>query len=276
MSAVLESPEVRLIQPVKRRVFLRDMRTTWPVTKTLALRDYTLTFKQTALGPVWLFLQPVTLLVGFTVVFGSIADVKTGKIPYALYSLVGITVYGFVQLALGFGVRTFIANKALIQYVACPRLALVNTKVLTSLVQPLLMIVIGTVVIAIAGYGPPVQILAMPLLLAWLTGLIWALMLGLGAANVRFRDVAALLPYSLQAAMLLSPIAYPLDKAPDQLRWLFDLNPLTGIVEAWRWSMLGTSPDLVAIGVALALSVLAALGAWQLFVRMEVRFSDVV
>lgn len=252
------------------------MVSTWPVTKTLALRDYTLTFKQTALGPVWLFLQPLTLLVGFTFVFGSIADVQTGRTPYALFSIVGVTVYGFVQLALGFGVRTFISNKLLIQYVACPRLALVNTKVLTSLAQPLLMIAVSVVAIAVTGYGPPVQVVLIPLLLAWLTGFVWALMLGLGAANVRFRDVGALLPYMLQVTMLLSPVAYPLSAAPDNLRWLFQLNPLTGIVEAWRWALLGTDPDLVAVGCSLGLCLLIAVASWQLFVRLEVRFADVI
>lgn len=274
-SVAAESP-ARLIVPTNRRVRLGHVVDAWPVTKMLAARDFTLTFKQSALGPVWLVLQPLGMLAAFVVVFDSIADVSTGDVPYAVFSVVGVTVYGFLQLALGFGTRCFVTNKLLIKHVACPRLAVVHAKLLTAVVQPVLMTLVTLVVILAAGWPLPVNVLLWPLMLLWLAVFAWGLVIGLSAANVYFRDVAVLVPYLLQAGLLLSPIAYPLSAAPEGLEPFFIANPVTGLVEAWRWCLLGADLDLLAVGVALGWTVVLPVLAWNMFARLEVRFADVI
>jgi lipopolysaccharide transport system permease protein len=275
-SAVSEMP-MRVIVPTRRRLrLLRDMSESWPVTKMLAARDFTLTFKQSALGPVWLVLQPLGMLGAFVVVFDSIADVSTGEVPYAVFSIVGVTVYGFLQLALGFGTRCFVTNKLLVKHVACPRLAVVHAKLLTALIQPVLMTVLTVGVVLVAGWPLPVNVLLWPVMLVWLAVFAWSLVIGLAAANVYFRDIAVLVPYLLQAGLLLSPIAYPLSTAPDALDPFFIANPVTGLVEAWRWCILGADPNLLAIGVSLAWTAVLPVLAWNLFARLEVRFADVI
>lgn len=274
-SVAAERP-ARLIVPTRRRVRLRHVVDAWPVTKMLAARDFTLTFKQSALGPVWLVLQPLGMLAAFVVVFDSIADVSTGDVPYAVFSVVGVTVYGFLQLALGFGTRCFVTNKLLIKHVACPRLAVVHAKLLTAVVQPVLMTLVTVVVILAAGWPLPVNVLLWPLMLLWLAVFTWGLVIGLSAANVYFRDVAVLVPYLLQAGLLLSPIAYPLSAAPEGLEPFFIANPVTGLVEAWRWCLLGADVDLLAVGIALGWTVVLPVLAWNMFARLEVRFADVI
>lgn len=276
MSAGVSTPP-RLIEPVKRRVTLSEIRTSWPVSKMLAVRDFTITFKQTALGPVWLLLQPLGMLAAITVVFSEIADITTGSdIPYPLFSMVGVIVYGFVQLSLGFGVRCFVTNKLLVKHVACPRLALVNTKAITSLLQPILMTTLAIIAIVATGYGPPLQVVILPVLFLWLGIFAWGAMLGLASLNVRYRDVAVLLPYGLQLALLCAPVAYPLGKVPDAAYPFFVANPITGMVEAWRWTLLGASPDLLAVGVSLAVSAVLVIVSWRIFTRLEVQFADVI
>jgi lipopolysaccharide transport system permease protein len=266
----------KLIVPTRRRVHLRHIAEAWPVTKMLAARDFTLTFKQSALGPIWLVLQPLGMLVAFVVVFDSIANVETGDVPYAVFSVVGVTVYGFLQLALGFGTRCYVTNKLLVKHVACPRLAIVHSKLLTALIQPVLMTIITVGVILIAGWPLPATALLAPVMLAWLAAFAWSLVIGMSAANVYLRDVAVAVPYLLQAGVLLSPVAYPLSKAPDALEPFFIANPVTGLVEAWRWCLLGADPNVLAIVVALAWTAVLPFLAWNLYARLEVRFADVI
>jgi lipopolysaccharide transport system permease protein len=267
---------VREIRPVRRRVRVRDLFAHWPLVWQLALRDYQVRFKQAALGPVWVLAQPLSILLALTVVFQQVTTVNTGGIPYAAFALPGITVWTFTSTCLAMGSRVFIANKKLVTHVACPRTPFVTASVLSAAPNLLLPLVltIGTV-IWLTGL-PPVQVVLLPLLVAGLVALVWSLTLIFASLNVRFRDVSNVVPFVLQGGLFLTPIGYPLSSVDGWLKVLLYLNPFTGVIEAWRWALLGTSIDPVLAAITAVETVLALVLGWRLFSRLETRFADII
>ena len=271
-----QTAEIQTIEPAKRRVRLRDIPASLPVTRVVSVRDFKVRYKQAALGPLWLFIQPLGILVAFIVVFDGVAQVDTSGVPYALFALVGITVWTFASASLAYGVRAQITNREIIRYVDCPRLAFVTSTIVASLPNLAVPLLLTFASMAVLGHAPPIAILALPLCIAWVFLLLWGLALGLSAANVRFRDVNAFVPFFLQGGMFLTPIAYPLEEAPPRLADILMLNPFSGVIELWRWSMLGAELNLAAVIIAaLGTAIILVLG-WRLFTRLEVRFADLI
>jgi lipopolysaccharide transport system permease protein len=267
---------IRTIAPAKRRLRLRDVIATWPITRVVAARDLTLRHKQSVLGPLWNLIQPLGMLAAFAFIFDGVAQVDTSGIPYGLFALVGVTVYGFLQLTLMFGVRTHLSSYRLIKRVACPRLALINGSLIASLVQPAMMLALTFVAIVLTGHDLTLNAFALPLCIAWLVLFMWTVMLVLPTLNVRWRDISQLTPLALQGGIFLSPVGYPLSEAPDSLEWLLVINPVSGLIEAWRWCLLGAPVDLLPILVAVGWTLALGIGGWQLFVRWEIKFADII
>ena len=261
---------VREIRPLKRRVRVRDLFAHWPLVWQLALRDYQVRFKQAALGPIWVLAQPLGILLALTVVFQEVTTVDTGGIPYAAFALPGITVWTFATTCLAMGSRTFIANKKLVTHVACPRTPFVTASVLSA--APNLLLPLGmTLVSVVALLGvPPLQIVAFPVLLVWSLTLVFA------SLNVRLRDVSNVVPFLLQGGLFLTPIGYPLASVDGWLQVLLYANPFTGIIELWRWALLGSAIDALLVAVTVVETTLALLLGWRLFARLEVKFADII
>jgi lipopolysaccharide transport system permease protein len=268
--------EVRTILPASKRVRVRDLSRSLPAAWVLAQRDFKILYKQSALGPLWLAIQPLGVLGAFTVVFSGVADIETGGVPYPLFALVGITVWTFVSACLATGTRCFTRSKRLIRLTNAPRPALAIAAVSSSLPQLAVPLVLTLIAVLAFGEGLGPELLALPLLALWLYALMLVVVLVLGALNVRFRDVTSFVPFLLQGGLFLSPIAYPLSEVPNGLDTILRLNPITGVVEAWRWSILGSPADGVAIAIAGAATLVIALASWVVFVRLEVRFADVI
>jgi lipopolysaccharide transport system permease protein len=267
---------VRTIAPSSKRVRLRDLRSALPASWVLAQRDFKVLYKQSALGPLWLAIQPLGVLGAFTVVFSGVADIETGGVPYPLFALVGISVWTFLSACLATGTRCFTRSKRLIRLTNAPRPALAIAAVTAALPQLAVPVALTLIAVLAFGEGLGLELLALPLVALWLYGLTLAVVLALGALNVRFRDVVSLVPFLLQGGLFLSPIAYPLSEVPNGLDTILKLNPITGVVEAWRWSMLGSPADGFALAAAGAGTVAIAFIAWVVFVRLEVRFADVI
>lgn len=269
-------PAVREIRPTARRIRLRDITGTLPTAYLFAVRDFQTRYKQSLLGPVWLVVQPLTMLTGFTVVFGTVAEVGTGGVPYALFAIVGVTVWLTFQVSVLYGTRCIVANKGVVKAMPVPRLAFLTATLLGALPQFLFMVVLCVVAVLLTGpsFGP--EIFALPLCALWLFALLYGVTMPLSAWHARFRDVGSTVPFVFQAGLFLSPVAYPLSEVPGALRTVMELNPISGVVEAWRWSLLGTEPSTLAIVAGLGWTVgLLTLG-WAIFARAEVRFADVV
>jgi homopolymeric O-antigen transport system permease protein len=265
-----------VIAPAKRRVSLRDLPALLPAARVLAQRDFKVLYKQSALGPLWLAIQPLGVLGAFTVVFSGVADIDTGGTPYALFALVGITVWTFVSACIATGTRCFTRSKRMVRLTNAPRAALAIAAVSSALPQLAVPVLLTLIAVVAFGEGLGPEVVALPFMALWLYALTFVVVLMLAALNVRFRDVTSLVPFLLQAGLFMSPVAYPLSEVPNGLDTVIKLNPLTGVIEAWRWSILGTSPDELALVLAGVGTLVTAVVAWWVFTRLEVRFADVI
>lgn len=271
-------PPVTVIRPTRGwgSVNLREV---WEHRELLAFlvwRDVKVRYKQTLLGAAWAILQPVATMVVFSLFFGRLAGVPSEGIPYPVFSLAGLVPWAFFSQGLTQAANSLVGNQSLITKVYFPRLAIPAASVLSGLVDFALafLILLGIML----GYGivPSARALwVLPLLvLAFVTAL--GVGLWLSALNVQFRDVRYVLPFLAQIWLLATPIAYPSSLLSEPWRTVYGLNPMAGVVEGFRWALLGTA----APGPILAASCLAALallvsGALY-FRRMERTFADVV
>jgi lipopolysaccharide transport system permease protein len=272
--AALVDDTLTVTVPVPRRVRLGDLWTTRRVGWMLGWRDMKTKYKQSALGPLWLLLQPLGMLAAITVAFSTVTSVDTGSVPYVVFALVGLAVWTYVQMAITVAPQTLPSNQQVVRRSPCPRVAFV-TGALISVLPPLAVVLVASVAAAAISGSLPVEALLLPLLVVWLIVLSFGFTLLVTALGGRFRDAVALAPLVVQSGIFLTPVGYPLDAAGDFSKVLA-FNPASGMIEGWRWSLLGIAPDGFAIGVALAETVVIVLLGWYVFGRMETRFSDYV
>ena len=265
---------VRVTVPMRRRVRLGDVLTSLPVGWMLGRRDMKTKYKQSALGPLWLVLQPLGMLLAITIAFSQVTSVNTGNVPYVVFALVGLAVWTYIQMTISVAQMTLPSNAHVVRRSPCPRVALV-TGAMIAVLPPLAVVLAASVAAAAISSGLPIQALVMPLMVAWLLLLMWGFTLLVAALGGRFRDAVAFTPLVVQAGIFLTPVGYPLDAAGSFAKVLA-FNPASGLIEGWRWSLLGIAPDGFAIGIALAETVGAVLVGWYVFGRMEPRFADYV
>jgi lipopolysaccharide transport system permease protein len=265
---------VRVSVPMRRRVRVRELRTSLPVGWMLGWRDMKTKYKQSALGPLWLVLQPLGMLLAITIAFSKVTSVNTGDVPYVVFALVGLAVWTYVQMTITVAPQTLPSNEQVVRRSPCPRLAFV-TGTLIAVLPPLAVVLTASIAAAAISGSLGVEALMMPLLVVWLVVLMFGFTLLLTALGGRFRDAVALAPVVVQAGIFLTPVGYPLDAAGSFAKVLA-FNPASGVIESWRWSLLGIAPDGFAIGVALAETVAVVLLGWYVFGRMETRFADYV
>jgi lipopolysaccharide transport system permease protein len=259
--------------PSDGRVHLRDVLTYGPLLRALASRDIKARYKQTFLGPAWVLFQPLALLAAFSFGFTSVANIKTQGVPYILFAMVGLAVWTYFQASLLAAVGSIVNSYSLVRWTACPRLAMPLATLLSS--SPSFAVTATAAVLAtvIGGYGW-VGVLMVPVLTLWLAAFTGAVALFLAAVAVRARDVVSALPFLLQVAVFLGPVAYPTTHVSSWLRTLISLNPLTGLIDVWRWALLDLPPDMTAVWLSIAGTVLALVVAWRTFSSVEVVMSD--
>jgi len=242
----------------------------------LAWRDVTVRYKQTALGIAWAVLQPVLATAVLTLVFGVLARVPSDALPYPVFALCGLLPWQLFAAAFSGSANSLVSNERLMTKVYFPRLIMPISAGFAAIVDFAFGLPIVLVIMAWYGLTPGRSLWLLPIfvLLALLTAL--ATGIGLAAVNIRYRDVRHALPFLTQIWMLATPIVYPTSLVPARWRPWMGLNPLAGVVEGFRWSLLGQgSPplNLVAVSTAVAL-VLLTLGL-AYFVRAEQGFADV-
>jgi lipopolysaccharide transport system permease protein len=245
----------------------------------LTWRDVLVRYKQAVLGVAWAILQPVLTMVVFTVVFNQILGVQSpdSDVPYAIFSFSGLLPWQFFAAALTRSGSSLVGNSNLLTKVYFPRLVIPLSAVLAGLVD--LGISFLVLIALMAGYGiaPSWQMLFLPVfvLLAIVTAL--AVSLWLSALNVLYRDVGYLIPFLVQLWVFVSPVIYPIDKIPaGPLRVAFALNPMTGVIGGFRWSILGQQFPGGYVWVSLVVVAVLFVGGLYYFKRMERVFADVV
>jgi ABC-type polysaccharide/polyol phosphate export permease len=273
-SVGLVDTSVRVAVPMKRRIRLSSLWTSRRVGWMMGLRDVKAKYKQSALGPLWLVLQPLGMLAAVSIAFSKVTTVDTGSVPYVVFALTGLAVWTYVQMTITVAPAALPSNFQVVRRSPCPRLAFV-TGTLISVLPPLGVVLVASVIAAAVSGSLSIQALAMPILIAWLLVMTFGFTLLVTALGGRFRDAIALAPLIVQAGIFLTPVGYPLSAAGSFAKVLA-FNPASGMIEAWRWSLLGSSPDMFAIVVALVETVLMVIGGWYVFGRMETRFADYV
>lgn len=243
----------------------------------IAARDVTVRYRQTALGAAWAVLQPLMIMVVFTVFFGNLAHVPSEGQPYALFSLSALVPWTFFANGLLLASDSLVNNASLVSKVYFPRIFIPAGVIAAGLVDFAVSFVILVVVVLVWGSVPSAAVLAVPLL----TAIAVASALGVGtllaAVNVRYRDVRYAVPALVQLWLFATPVAYPSTLLHEPWRTLSAINPMVGVVEGFRWAMLSGYPaqwTLMAVSAASAAVLLVAGLAY--FSRVERSFADVV
>jgi lipopolysaccharide transport system permease protein len=262
------------------RLYLPSLRELWnarEVAVRLALRDVIVRYRQTIFGITWVVAQPLVSAGIFTIVFGEIAGLSTGKIPTFLFTLAGMLAWNLFNGALGRASGSMVGNQSLVQKVFVPRLLVPISSLASVVLDFLVALALAVVLLFVYGINPGWAVLLLP---AWvLLILLIGTGIGLAAAAymVKYRDVGYVLPWLVQILLYASPVAYALSSVPENLRWLFDINPVTWFLEGFRWSLLGTdfppTWQVVALVVAAPLIFLAGTLVFQ---KNEREFADFI
>src|SRR5437867_6542606 len=243
----------------------------------LVWRDVKVRYKQTALGAAWAIIQPFFTMLVFSLFFGRLANIPSENIPYPLFSFAALVPWTFFANGLGQASDSLVGNANLIKKVYFPRLVVPFAAVLSGVVDFALAFVVLLVMMLFYGRVPTINVIWLPLLL--LLALITALGVGLwlSALNVEYRDVRYVVPFLTQFWLFATPIAYPSSLLSEPWRTFYGLNPMVGVVEGFRWALLGTatSPGYMIIASAFAALALLVGGAFY-FRKMEKTFADVV
>lgn len=270
------SSAVQVIRPVKRRLRVSEIWKTRRVAWMIASREFKIRYKQSLLGPPWLILQPLGILLALLFVFHGVTSVNTGGVPYVPFALIGMGAWTFIQTALANGATVIASNASLIRRVQFPRTAFYTAMLLAAAVGPIVVLFAALVAIIAYGVSVPVQILLLPIWVIWLIVFMAGALFIAASLAGRYRDAIAIIPLWSQAGLFFTPIGYQVESAPPTIRTILDLNPLTGIIELWRWSAFGTSVETLALISAVVGTVLIVVGGWQFYTRMEPRFADFV
>lgn len=205
----------------------------------LVWRDVKVRYKQTALGVLWILLQPVLSTVVFTVLFGILLNVPSDGVPYPVFALAGLLPWNYFAGSLTRSSQSLVGSANLITKVYFPRLIIPISGVASGLVDFVVAFGVLAVLMVVYGIVPGAALLYLPgfLLLALITALGFGLWLS--ALNVRYRDINYLVPFLVQIWMYVTPVIYGSSLVPERFRWLLGLNPMTGVVEGFRWALLG-------------------------------------
>jgi lipopolysaccharide transport system permease protein len=275
-----ELPEKPLVTIIARKSWAAiDLRDIWSCRELLYFlmwRDIKVRYKQTALGAAWAVIQPLLTMIIFTYFFGKLAKLPTDGVPYPIFFYTGLLVWTFFSNGVNAGASSLIGNSNLITKIYFPRLIIPTAAIGAGLLDFAIASVL--LIALLIYYGFPVTLgYVMLLPLVVLTTL---LALGIGiwfsALNVKYRDVRHALPFLIQIWLFVSPVIYPSSLVPDEWRWVIWLNPVTGIIEAFRASLFGRPFHWGALAYSCAFSVVMLVYASYAFRRMERDFAEVI
>jgi lipopolysaccharide transport system permease protein len=257
-----------------------DLRELWQARELLGFlvwRSLKIRYKQTALGAAWAVIQPVLIMVVFTLVFGRLAGLASDGSPYALFCLTALVPWIYFSNAVSQASTSLVENERLVTKIYFPRLLIPLAVVLAGLLDLAISLVV--LLLVAAGYGelPPVEIAVLPLLAALVAVVAFGVALWLSALNVYYRDVRYVITFLIQFWLFVTPVAYSSSLVPDSLLPLYAVNPMVGVIDGFRWAVLDSAPTPV---VTLPLSILSAMvvlvGGLYYFRRVEDSFADVV
>jgi len=274
-----EATPVLILRPSKG-FFRLDLKALWEYRELLYFlvwRDIKVRYKQTALGAAWAVLQPVLTMLVFSVFFGRLAKVPSDGVPYPVFAYVALLPWQLFAFALTESSNSLVASQNLITKVYFPRLVIPISSVLAGLVDFGISFVVLLIMMLCYGIVPTAAIALLPLFLLLAITTALAVGLWLSALNVKYRDVRYTIPFLAQFWMFATPVAYPSSLVPASLRPFYGLNPMAGVVEGFRWALLGkTHAPGPLLWVSVAAVVVLLLAGLRYFRKMESTFADIV
>lgn len=283
--AALEKDQWDTVITPRKHLFDLNLREVFQYKDLLTLfvrRNIVAQYKQTILGPLWYFIQPLLTTIMFTVIFGNLAGISTDGIPPMLFYLAGVTNWNYFAECLNKTATTFKDNQNIFGKVYFPRLVVPLSIVITSLFKygiQLLLFIGFYVYFVLKGVPvqPNVTLALFPLLIIILAGLGLGFGLIFTSMTTKYRDLVFLLTFGVQLAMYATPVIYPLSEVPDQYQWLSALNPMTAVIETFKYGILGKGTfDWGYLGYSLGFMIVILLAGTAIFNRTEKNFMDTV
>ncbi len=271
--------ETLLLKPTKGWISL-DLKDLWRYRELmffLTWRDILVRYKQTLLGAAWAIIQPLMQMVVFNFLFGNMANISTGDIPRPVFTFSALLPWNLFSQALSDTSRSLVASRSMITKVYFPRLVIPISSVLSGLVDFIIAFIILVGMMFFYKVPLPSSVWMVPVFV--LLTLVVALGVGLwfSAWNLHYRDVRYFIPFLTQFWMLATPIAYPLSEIPAKWQSLYMINPMVGVVEGFRWALLGGDPvPTLALVTSVGLGLIFLISGLFYFRRMERTFADMV
>ena len=271
--------QITVIEPVKGWVSF-DLKEVWNYRELLyilAKRDIKVRYKQTIFGGLWAIIQPFFMMVVFTLFFGRLAKVPSDGIPYPIFVYAGLLPWTYFANALSASGNSLVGSANLITKVYFPRLIIPASASLAGLLDFFVaMIVLGAMMIYYQ-FAPNISILLLPCLVSLTFLCAVGVGLWLSALNVEYRDIRYVIPFLIQLWMFVSPVIYPVSMLKEEYRWLLALNPMGGVIEAYRSSLLGHMPvNWFLLSLSTIIILILFISGLYYFRRMERSFADVV
>lgn len=243
----------------------------------LVWRDIKVRYKQTAIGAIWAVLQPLLTMMIFALIFGRFAKIPSDNVPYPIFAFAGLLPWTYFSQAISRSGMSLVGDANLIRKIYFPRMTIPMSSVISPLVDFALSLVILAVMMVWYRVTPSWAVLTLPLFMGLAVLAAWGTSLWLSALNVRYRDVGHAIPFLVQFWMYASPIVYPESIIPKALRPYYNLNPMAGVAEGFRWGLLAKqAPDVQGIAIGAAVTLVLVLSGLVFFKRMERTFADVV
>jgi lipopolysaccharide transport system permease protein len=274
-----QNEHVFLIQPSKGWRFL-NLKELWQFRELvyfLTWRDIKVRYKQTVIGAAWSLLKPVMTMVVFTIIFNKFAKIDSEGLPYPLFAFAGLLPWNYFSESISRGGLGLVGNANLVSKVYFPRLIIPLASVTTPVVDFLLSFVVFLGLMMWFGIRPGFGILYLPLLLLFTLITAFGVSLWLSAVNVRYRDVGYAIPVMIQFWLYASPVAYPVSLVPEKWRFFYGLNPMVGVIEGFRWALLGKEVPDSFVMIMSGVIVFVLLGSGILYFKHTERtFADVI
>jgi lipopolysaccharide transport system permease protein len=267
-----------IIEP-RKRLFDLDLHALWEYRELLyflAWRDVKVRYKQATIGAAWAVLQPLGTMLVFVVVFSYFAKMPSDGVPYPIFAFTALLPWTYFSTVISQCGVSLISEANLLKKIYFPRLIVPIAAAVVPLVDFAVSFAILLGLMLWYGMTPSLAVLMLPVFLALSAMTALAVGLVLSALSVRYRDVKYTIPFLVQFWMFASPVIYPVSLVPEQWRWLYDLNPMAGVIEGFRWALLGTaSPDFAVMGITTLVVAGLLFGGTVFFKNMERSFADV-
>ncbi|MCG8310520.1 MAG: ABC transporter permease [Cytophagales bacterium] len=258
------------------RIGFKDLKNYSDLFYILAYKDLRVRYAQTFLGIIWAILQPLATLMIFILIFGMIVKVDTQDIPYPLFAISGISMWTYFSFVFSQSGNSVIGAQEMIKKIYFPRLVIPLSKAIVGFVDFGLALLMLVVLFLVYGFAPSTNLIFAPLFI--LLNIVTALSFGiwLSALTIRYRDFHHIIPFLIQFGMYATPVAYPGRLVPDKYQFLYNLNPMAGLIEGFRWSLFGGNPPGIYLFMSIIVILLLFISGLIYFKRVEEIMADII